>query len=122
MGSCFNTKQTGNKGEELAKAFLLRKGYSCLASNWRHSRYEIDLVMQDDDMVVFVEVKTRHSTQFEHLEDTVSYRQQQFLIEAADAYMQTQNSDLEVRFDLVGIQLDKPDSILHIEDAIRPSW
>ena len=52
-----STREVGRHGEQLALRYLRRKGYALLCRNYRYGHYEIDLVMQDGDYVVFVEVK-----------------------------------------------------------------
>ena len=54
----------GQEGEQLARTYLERKGYRIIVSNWRHGRAEIDLITTYDNILVFVEVKTRSSSQF----------------------------------------------------------
>lgn len=54
-----NTKTAGDTGESIACAYLENKGYRLLRKNYRMGRYEIDLVMRDGDVLVFVEVKAR---------------------------------------------------------------
>jgi len=49
----------GTRAEQLAEAFLLRRGLRILARNYRVPGGEIDLVAEDDDTVTFVEVRLR---------------------------------------------------------------
>jgi len=58
--------ELGKRGERLAEAHLLARGYRLVERNWRCRHGEIDLVVRDDDALVFVEVKTRSSTAFGH--------------------------------------------------------
>ena len=54
-----NHKEFGDRGEYLAKIFLERKGFIFIRANYRTRHGEIDLIMQENDEIVFVEVKTR---------------------------------------------------------------
>ena len=52
----------GKKGEELAAEYLQEKGYCILERNWTNmGRKELDIIATKDDVVAFVEVKTRRS-------------------------------------------------------------
>lgn len=52
-------KEFGARGEYLARLFLEKKGFVFIRANYRAKNGEIDLVMQENDEIVFVEVKTR---------------------------------------------------------------
>ena len=59
-----NTTATiGSEGEAIVAGYLESSGYLILERNTRFGRYEIDIVAQDTtrDMIVFVEVKSRHT-------------------------------------------------------------
>jgi putative endonuclease len=57
-----NTK--GERGEDLAEAYLMRQGYKIVERNW-HMRYaEIDIVALEAETLVIVEVKTRYDHQY----------------------------------------------------------
>ena len=49
----------GNKGEDIAADHLKKSGFKILFRNWKWGKHEIDIIAEKDDMVVFVEVKTR---------------------------------------------------------------
>lgn len=115
--------ELGKHGEKLAADFLQEKGYKILHQNWHYDRKEIDIVAIDKKMLVIVEVKTRSSTYFNLPEQTVSLQKQKFLIDAANAYIETFNIDLEVRFDIISIVFAKGSyKIDHLEDAFFPIW
>jgi len=56
------TKNIGNMGEDLATKFLKQKGYKILKRNFRSKNNEIDIISQHQNVLVFVEVKTRTNT------------------------------------------------------------
>lgn len=118
-----NTKETGNKGENLAKDYLIEKGYSIRDCNWHFGHLEIDIIAENNTYVIFCEVKTRSSNTCGNPEEFVSRQQQKNIIRAANVYMNFKNCEKEVRFDILSI-LQSADivDIKHIEGAFLPSW
>ncbi|MFC5928527.1 YraN family protein [Cryobacterium melibiosiphilum] len=58
--------EVGRRGEECAAQYLAGDGYRIIARNWRCAEGEIDVIVERDGEVAFVEVKTRSSTRFGH--------------------------------------------------------
>jgi len=116
------TQEIGNQGEQFAKEFLLKQGYTILAENWRFKRAEIDIICEKDSQLVIVEVKTRTNISYGTPEEFVSQEQQDHLFLAANFYMEEQNIERELRFDVIAIVIEHPQSIKikHIEDAFYP--
>lgn len=56
---CLNTSAIGRRAEQVAAAFLVRKGCQIIAANWRTRYCEIDIVAYRDSTVYFCEVKYR---------------------------------------------------------------
>ena len=54
----------GAYGERVAVEYLVAQGMRLLERNWRCAAGEIDAVLQDDDTLVFCEVKTRRGIGF----------------------------------------------------------
>ena len=112
----------GFTGEQMAKEFLIQKGYEILDENWVYERAEIDLIAYVNHMIIFVEVKTRSSTGFGLPEDFVNSAKQQLIASAADEYIEIMNHQGEVRFDIISILFTKNNHIIkHIEDAFWPT-
>lgn len=111
--------KTGSKGENLAAEYLEGKGFTVVARNYRFNRGEIDLIVQRDNWLIFVEVKTRSSNEYGEPEDFVDGLQIKKLFEAAEDYIFRVNWQGHVRFDVVSIKLGVEPEILQIEDAIN---
>jgi putative endonuclease len=113
----------GRYGEQLAKAFLLSKGYRILEQNWRYGRAEVDLIVALDEKIIFVEVKTRRSAEHGTPEDFVNWKKEQQLEFASSAYIARRNHQGEIRFDIIAIVFENKElyEINHIEDAFWPS-
>ncbi len=108
----------GAAGEQMARDYLAKEGYTILETNWRHLSHEVDIIAKKGDILAFVEVKTRNSRFLGEPEIFVSRTQQKAYITVADAYVTKNNRTEEVRFDIVSIVLNsKEQSINHIEGA-----
>lgn len=108
----------GKKGEELAVAYLQERAYVILETNWRAQNAEIDIIARKGDTLVVVEVKTRSSIEYGLPQDFVKPAQIQRLVKAIDHYIELNNLDLGVRFDIIAISKIVADyQIEHIEDA-----
>ena len=117
--SYVNTIKMGKAGENLAVEFLKSLGYKIIHCNYYSQYGEIDIIALDDDLLVFLEVKTRTSNLNSAL-SSVSYAKQLKLSQTASFFL-SQNHQYEdhfTRFDLVVI-LKKPNStkIKHYKDA-----
>jgi putative endonuclease len=108
---------TGQKGEQMAAAYLEGKGFIILETNWRFKNLEADIVAKKADMLILAEVKTRKSSYFGEPESFVTKQKQKNLIRTAHEYVERNKLDLEVRFDIVSIVLNDNTAIRHIEDA-----
>ena len=114
--------EIGKKGEKLAAEFLVRKGYRLVALNWHFKHKEIDILAYDGDWLVVVEVKLRSSDYYGDPSEFVTMKKQRFLIEAAEAYLDTIAAAPEVRFDIISILGEEGNyQIEHIQDAFNPN-
>ena len=98
-------RQQGQRWEKAAEAFLHRRGLRTLARNY-HCRFgEIDLVMLDDPILVFVEVRYRRRARHGSGADTVTRTKQRRLISAARLYLRghTAHAQRACRFDVISI-------------------
>lgn len=113
----------GNEGEELAVEHLVKNGWKILERNWRFGREEIDIIARKKDLLAVVEVKTRFSNYLGEPYEAVSKSKQKSIIRAANHYVEKNDLDLEVQFDIISIILNKnQQKITHIEEAFSPRW
>ncbi len=108
----------GNEGEALAAQYLIDKGYKLLERNYRFKRSEIDLIVEKNNCLVFVEVKLRTSIAFGYPEEFVSEKKAAKIMEGAEQYIFQTDWRGNIRYDIVAIykQNGQPE-IVHIEDA-----
>lgn len=101
-----NTKKVGDLGEELAVGILKRSGYKIIARNYRTNFGEIDIVAVKNDILVFVEVKTRWSKKYGKPEEAVNSRKLERIKKAGQLYkIQNKNLPDKLRIDVVAIDL-----------------
>lgn len=111
----------GKLGEAMALEHLLEKKYKLLEKNYRFKHLEIDLVMQDNEWLVFVEVKTRQTAEIGEPYLAVTRRKQQQIIKAANQYIIEKDLMNEARFDVVSIVHNSyRTKIEHIDNAFTP--
>ena len=111
----------GEKGEQVATNFLIKKGYEILERNWRYKKAEIDIIAINNNQFIVVEVKTRTSEEFESPKESVTIPKQKNIVKAADAYIQENEIELECRFDVISVLLlGSKIKIEHIKDAFYP--
>ncbi len=112
--------QIGHQGEQIAANYLVSQSYDLLDTNWHCDFGELDLVMRKQDIIIFVEVKTRRSTEATPL-IAITPRKRERLIAAAHHYLaQHQLEDMTWRIDAVAVILHKNAKPLieHVEDAL----
>ncbi len=112
--------QLGKWGEEVASAYLQEKGYVILEHDWHSGHRDIDIIARQDDVIVFVEVKTRRNTVFGQPEQAVDYKKQQNLRHAINHYVKCRRLCASIRFDIITVvgTLGCPHpAINHIEDV-----
>lgn len=113
-------KRLGNRGEEIAVKYLLKKGYYILDRNFYTRWGELDIICSDsDNSVIFVEVKTRRSTKYGFPEEAITLGKQQKIKKAALIYLSSKKGLFkEIRFDVVAILVDdRKYEVNHIEEA-----
>ncbi|MBI1317911.1 MAG: YraN family protein [Candidatus Hydrogenedens sp.] len=112
----------GRRGERAAARYLWFRGYRILEQNLHLGRYEIDILAQQGDTIVFVEVKTRRRDDATDPHDSVGPAKEMHIKTAAEMYMARHPSDeLYYRFDIVSVvypERGRP-RIEHLPDAFR---
>lgn len=110
----------GNEGEEKAASFLIQNGYKILERNYRYKHSEIDLIVQKENWLVFVEVKTRTSHRFGYPEEFVDEKKADKILEGAEQYLFENNWQGNVRYDVIAISIKKGiTEVNHFEDAFH---
>jgi putative endonuclease len=105
------SSQQGQVAENEACSFLQKQGLTLIEKNYRCRTGEIDLIMQDKEALVFVEVRYRANNDYGSALDSVDQHKIQKLISAATHYVSKHQSDLPMRFDVVGF-----------DASLKPNW
>lgn len=122
----YTTTEIGRRGEKLAANYLKKHGYKILETNRYQSHKEIDLIAENQEYMVFVEVKTRSVkadlySAYGTPAAAVTKQKQMRLLQAAGAYLATHGTEKQPRMDVVEIYLDfktgKLLTVHHIENA-----
>jgi putative endonuclease len=102
-----NKRARGIRGEDLAVTYLKKKGYKVIERNYRCQWGEIDLIARHKGTLIFVEIKSRSSSDFGLPQDAVDRFKQEKLIQAAKAYMAEHHvkETIPARFDVVAVNL-----------------
>jgi putative endonuclease len=115
--------QTGKEGELAAKTYLETKGCIIREVNWRCGNYEVDIIAQQGDILLFCEVKCRSSSFFGEPETFVTKQKQKNIIKATESYIKYKQWQGEVRFDIISVLMNgKELKINHIQDAFGCVW
>jgi putative endonuclease len=117
------TDALGRKGEDLAHRFLKSKGFHILARRFRlpDGSGEIDIVAREGESIVFVEVKTRRTSEYGSPERAVGSEKEKKLIRAARSYLLRAGADWsQARFDVITVVVTNRPSISHYRDAFFP--
>lgn len=103
--SAKHNRDLGSRGEHLAEEFLVSKGYHILERNFRTSHYELDLIAEHENILHFIEVKTRKSDSFGLAEDAISKKKIDSLLQAIHVYLSRYSAEPDWQLDLVVVEI-----------------
>jgi len=117
-----NPRLRGKWGEEVASGFLVKKGYTIVATGFRSRFGEIDIISKNKEYLTFTEVKTRKSKSFAQAKEFVGKEKQRKIIKTATYYLLKHRTNLQPRFDVIEVyakdgELTSEPEIIHIENA-----
>ena len=98
---------TGKHGENLAGIYFTQKGYEILHSNWRHGHWEVDIIATKNNMLHFIEVKTRTSEKYGYPEENIDRKKIRYLINASEQFLFLYPQWQRIQFDVLSIILLK---------------
>ena len=105
-------KTIGLRGEQEAIRYLRKRGYKIIAHRERILRGDIDIVALDKRTVVFIEVRSKTTTERGHPTETIDTRKKQRICTLANAYIKRHRlEDYSFRLDVVTVLFTSPTSI-----------
>jgi putative endonuclease len=109
----------GELGERIAERWLRRRGWRVIQRRFRTGHRDIDLVVERDGIVAFVEVKARKGPEFGGPIRAVNYRKRKELQRSAMVWIDRHGQSAEFyRFDVVGVLVDGAEvRVCHVENA-----
>jgi len=100
-----NSYQRGRWAEQAALEYLLTKKLKLLDKNFRSAFGEIDLIMQDENIILFIEVRYRSSNHFHTALESINRKKCERIIATSHQYLSENRriSKLDCRFDVVAL-------------------
>jgi len=117
-----NTIERGKWGEERALEYLKGNNYTVVALGYRSRFGEIDLIVKNNEFIVFVEVKLRKNDNFARACEYVGKAKQKKIIATANLWLASHNTQRQPRFDVIEVYAPDGENtvspeIIHIENA-----
>lgn len=101
------TQEFGELGERIAERWLRRNGWRLVQRRFRNGHRDIDLIVERDETVVFVEVKARRGSEFGDPVEAVNWSKQKELARSASVWIDRHGRPSEsYRFDVVGVLVE----------------
>jgi len=112
-----NKKDLGKSGEKRIVEYLQRRGWTILETNFRYHKKEVDIIARKDEIISFIEVKTRRRSGFGMGMEAVDWLKRKSIIQVARHYLEKHGSiEALVRFDVASID---GNVVSYFEDAFR---
>lgn len=111
-----NNQVKGKSGEDLAVKYLKKKRYKIVERNYRKGTAEIDIIALKENILCFVEVKTRESLKYGRPSEAVNIYRQKRYINSAKIYIAQHGNNFDIRFDVIEVLNNE---ITHLIDAFR---
>lgn len=111
----------GNIGEKAVANYLKQKKFQITYTNFYSKYGEIDVIAENNELILFVEVKTRSAGQMLSPSFSVDYKKRQRIFRTANLYMQSNKVDKQPRFDIAEVIINSNGklSINYIDNAFQ---
>lgn len=106
----------GARGEHIAVEHLSSLGFRIIDTNWRCSEGEVDIIAYDDQVLAFVEVRTRRGMRGPRPEQSLTRAKQERLIRLGRSYLDQHDlGEVQWRIDFVAIEMDSRGVLVRVE-------
>jgi len=113
-------RDVGIRGERIAESYLRRRGYTVLHKNYRCREGEIDIIVRDEDCIVFVEVRTKRDCGFGCPEESITSVKKERLIALAELYIQDADMPhVSWRIDVIAIELNSHNTVARLNHVVN---
>lgn len=116
-------KFIGSYGEDISVEFLKNEGYKVLEKNFNCSSGEVDIIAFRDEIISFIEVKSRFTNSFGNPRESVTCYKQRRIIDVAKYYLHLKKCyNYYIRFDVIEINFNFDGSkyeLNFLKDAFR---
>ncbi|GGA89418.1 YraN family protein [Puia dinghuensis] len=97
--------EIGSRGEMLAAQWLTKQGFDILKRNFRHGRYEVDIIAGRNAILHFIEVKSRRSITYGHPEESISRKKLEHILQGAAGWLCQWPGYRRVQYDVLAITI-----------------
>ncbi len=99
--------ELGRKGEEIAVNYFKKNNFTILDINWRVEHLEIDIIAMKNEIIHFIEVKTRKKNSLVPARESLSYKKQKNLERLVELwYMKNPHVNNSAQLDFIAISMD----------------
>lgn len=118
------THQKGSAAEDAAQLFLQQQGFQVLAQNYHSPFGELDLVVRQQGLLLFVEVRLRKAGALVSAQESVTVRKQQKIVRTAECFLQRfpAYASCECRFDVIALTPQRQSATAYHMDWIQAAF
>lgn len=113
----------GSFGEDLSIKYLINNGYFIIEKNYRNKLGEIDIICKKNNIIVFVEVKSRYTNNYGLPIESVTYSKQKQIIKISNLYIiLNKYNNFNIRYDVIEVFFNGSNELFninHVPDAFR---
>ena len=116
-----NSKIKGSKSEDIATSYLVKKGYQILERNYHCSKKEIDIIVKKDNIITFVEVKSKTKKADFNPEYLITAKKQKSIFQVANYYLEKNKVDnCNFSFDVIIVNYTSEGvKVEHYENSLQ---